>query len=70
VSEAPFLTAAGLDGQRVATETADPRALRQVFYFFDGGSDRKIIVSASCLPEDGAADTALFDASVKTLSLE
>jgi hypothetical protein len=71
VSEAPFSTAAGLDGQRVVvTETIEQRGLQQIFYFFDGGNDQKIMVSASCLAQDGVADAAMFDVSVKTFSLE
>ena len=71
VEEKPFATAAGLEGTRVVvTETLDEKELEQVFYFFDGGSNQKIIVSAACLLEDATQDAPLFDASLKSFSLE
>jgi hypothetical protein len=63
----PFVTAAGLDGIRA---TVNIRGLRQIFYFFDGGSGKIIIVNACCLLRDADRDTPLFDASLKTFSLE
>jgi len=71
VSQQAFTTAAGLDGTRLEiTDTLDKFDLRQVFYFFDGGSGNKVVVTASCLIGDSAADAPLFDASMKTFSLE
>jgi hypothetical protein len=71
VNQRPFLTAAGLDGIRVeATDMAGPYHLREIFYFFDGGSDNKLVVTASCLARDGIRDAPLFDASLKTFTLE
>jgi hypothetical protein len=63
----PFVTAAQLDGVRVTTNI---RHLRQILYFFDGGSGQIIIVDACCLIQHAGRDTPLFDASVKTFSLE
>jgi hypothetical protein len=71
VSESPYSTAAGLDGTRVVvTETVGGLNLQQAFYFFDGGNNQKIVLSAACLTKDGAVDAAMFDASVRTFSLE
>jgi hypothetical protein len=63
----PFVTAAQLDGVRVVTEI---RNLRQILYFFDGGSGQIIVVNACCLIRHAGHDTPLFDASLKTFSLE
>jgi hypothetical protein len=71
VSQQPFQTAAGLDGQRVVvTDTMGKLNLQQAFYFFDGGSNAKLVITASCLAADGATDAPLFDAALKTFTLE
>ena len=71
VSQQPFQTAAGLDGQRVVvTDTMGKMNLQQTFYFFDGGSNAKLVITASCLVSDGATDAPLFDAALKTFTLE
>jgi len=71
VSQQPFQTAGGLDGQRVVvTDAMGKMDLQQTFYFFDGGSNAKLVVTASCLSSDGAADAPLFDAALKTFTLE
>ena len=67
LDQRPFVTAAGLDGIRV---NLDIRDLRQILYFFDGGSNCIIVVNACCLSKSAARDTPLFDASLKTFSLE
>jgi hypothetical protein len=63
----PFVTAAGLDGIRV---TLTLRSLRHIFYFFDGGSGKIIIVNACCRLSDADRDVPLFDISLKTFTLE
>jgi hypothetical protein len=71
VSQQPFQTAGGLDGQRVVvTDTMGKINMQQTFYFFDGGSNAKLVVTASCLAADGAADAPLFDTALKTFTLE
>jgi hypothetical protein len=71
LSQEPFTTAAGLAGQKiVVTDTMNKIGVRQTFYFFDGGSDNKLVITASCAQPDGAADAVLFDAAMKTLTLE
>jgi hypothetical protein len=71
IDQRPFSTAAGLDGIRVViTDTVDKFHLRQIFYFFDGGSNQILVISACCLAADGARDTPIFDGSIRTFSLE
>ena len=71
VERRPFSTAAGLDGLRVEVAAlAGSYQLREFLYFFDGGSANKLVVTASCLESDAARDALLFDASLKTFSLE
>jgi hypothetical protein len=71
VSRRPFTTAAGLDGIRVViTDKVDKFYLQQMFYFLDGGSNQKLIISACCLMADGIRYAPIFDASIKTFSLE
>jgi hypothetical protein len=71
IDERPFSTTAGLDGIRaVVTDTVGKFRLEQVFYFFDGGANRILVISARCLAADGARAAPIFDASIKTLSLE
>lgn len=71
VSRQAFLTSAGLDGVRVeAAALAGSYHLRETFYFFDGGGGNKLTVTASCLAAESTQDVPLFDASLKTLTLE
>ncbi len=71
IEQGPFRTAGGIDGQRVVvTDTLGKINMRQTFYFFDGGSNAKLVVTASCLASDGATKAPLFDAAVKTFTLE
>ena len=71
VDQRPFFTAAGLDGSRVMiTDTVGRFHLQQIFYFFDGGSNQVLVISASCLAADGVREAPIFDASIKTFSLE
>jgi hypothetical protein len=66
-----FSTSAGLDGIRVVIANAGKkRDLLQVLYFFDGGSNKVIVVIANSLAYDGKREIPLFDASLKTFSLE
>jgi len=71
IDQRPFYTAAGLDGIRVViTDTVQKVHLQQIFYFFDGGSNQILIISGCCLVADGARKAPIFDASIKTFSLE
>jgi hypothetical protein len=70
MDQRPFATSAGLGIRVQVTEKGEKLKLQQIFYYFDGGSGKKLIVSGSCLAIDGLRETPLFDASVKTLSLE
>jgi hypothetical protein len=46
----------------------DKLDLQQIFYFFEGASDTKLVVTASSLVGDGAVYASIFDASLKTFS--
>lgn len=74
VSQVPFKTASGLDGVRVVVTDIVPQLnnarVEQVFYYFEGGGDKKLVITASCAASEAARNEALFDTSVKTLSLE
>jgi len=71
LSQQPFRTAGGIDGQRVVvSDTMGKINMQQTFYFFDGGSNAKLVITASCLAADGATDAPLFDAALKTFTLE
>jgi hypothetical protein len=70
-----FLTAAGLDGLRVVATgpllyRVDKTPIQEVLYFFDGGSNQKIIVRATCAKTRAERYTPLFDAALKTFTLE
>jgi hypothetical protein len=75
VSRQPFLTAAGLDGFRLVLEGpllagADEAPTCRVLYFFDGGSNQKIIVEGTCPRSLSSRYLPLIDAAMKTFSLE
>jgi hypothetical protein len=71
IDQRPFSTAAGLDGIRVVvTDTVGKFRLQQIFYFLDGGSNQVLVISACCLAADGDREAPLFDASIRTFSLE
>lgn len=71
LDQQPFTTSAGLEGTRVEIEDIFGKFnLRQTFYFFDGGSGNKLVITASCLVGDGAAEAPIFDGSMKTFTLE
>jgi hypothetical protein len=71
IDQRPFTTVAGLDGIRVViTDTVGQFHLQQIFYFFDGGSNQILVIGACCLAKDGASEAPLFDASIKTFTLE
>jgi hypothetical protein len=71
IDQRPFATAAGLDGIRVVvTDTVGKFHLQQIFYFFDGGAHQVLVISACCLAADGVHDAPVFDASIRTFSLE
>ncbi len=64
IDQRPFSTAAGLDGIRVVIiDKVQKVRLRQIFYFFDGGSNQILVISGCCLAEDGVREAPLFDAA-------
>jgi hypothetical protein len=67
-----FLTTAGLGGTRVVTaETVEGRPpTERILYFFDGGLGEKILITASCPTAYVARYAPLFDASMKSFTLE
>jgi len=67
--EQPFETSTGAKGVRlVAKDQLNKQDMQQIFYFFEGSSNNKFVVTASCLAGDGAQYAPVFDASVKTFS--
>lgn len=71
IDEKPFTTAGGLQGVRmVITDTVGKADLEQTFYIFAGDSDTKYVVTATCLIGDARHYAPIFDASMKTFSLE
>jgi hypothetical protein len=71
VDQRPFSTTAGLDGIRVAiTYALGKLHLQEIFYFFDGGSGKKIVATACRLATDDPREAPVFDASLKTFTLE
>ncbi len=69
IDEKPFETSSGVKGTRlVVKDTMGKVDMQQIFYFFEGASDAKLVVTASCLVGDGDHYTPLFDASLKTFS--
>jgi hypothetical protein len=71
IDQKPFSTAAGLDGIRVAIIARVGKfRLQQILYFFDGGGNQVLVISACGLAADGLREAPVFDASIKTFSLE
>jgi hypothetical protein len=69
VEEQPFETSTGAKGVRqVVKDTLGKLNMQQIFYYFEGSSDKKFVVTASCLDGDGDRYTPIFDASLKTFS--
>jgi hypothetical protein len=69
VDEQPFETSTGVKGVRqVVKDSLGKLNMQQIFYYFEGSSDNKFVVTASCLAGDGDQYTAIFDASLKTFS--
>ena len=67
--EQPFETSTGSKGVRlVAKDQLSKQDMQQIFYFFEGSSNNKFVVTASCLAGDGDQYAPVFDASVKTFS--
>src|SRR5580704_11725175 len=55
VDEQPFETSTGAKGVRlVAKDQLNKQDMQQIFYFFEGPSKNKFVVTASCLAGDGA----------------
>lgn len=74
VNRNAFKTSAGLDGTRVVVTDTVPQLnnarIEQVFYYFDGGGNNKLVLTATCPASDAATDEPLFDASMKSMTLE
>ncbi len=71
VSEAPFATAGGLTGtMRVMLATQHGKALRQSWFFVDGGNGSKYFLKGAALASDGDRRDAGFVAAVKTFRIE
>ncbi len=71
VDQQPFVTSAGLDGNRIVTRQPTPSVNAQiVYYLFDGGGGNKLMIAAACAASDAKQDTPLFDAAVKSFTLE
>lgn len=69
IDEKPFETSSGIKGTRlVVKDTVGKFDLQQIFYFYAGASDAKLVVTASCLVGDGDYYAPLFDATMKTFS--
>lgn len=69
IDEKPFETSAGVKGTRlVVKDTLGKINMQQIFYFFAGASDVKLVVTASSLVGDGTTYAPIFDASLKTFS--
>ena len=69
LDEKPFATSGGVQGTRVVVkDTLGKLNLQQIFYFFAGSGDTKIVVTASSLVDDGDQYAPVFDASMKTFS--
>jgi hypothetical protein len=69
LDQQPFETSAGDKGIRVVVSDSMSRLdLEQVFYFFDGASNSKLVVTASCLVGDADHYLPIFDATLKTFS--
>ncbi len=71
----PFATTAGLDGFRVLAtgplvDGADKTPTAFVFFFFDGGANKKIAVRCACSKNREARYVPLFDAAVRSFTLE
>jgi hypothetical protein len=65
--EEPFETTSGIKGIRAAfTLTASGNNIQFIDYFFQGGSDAKIVVTCSCSQPDGKRYTSIFDTILKT----
>ena len=69
--EKPFTTSAGANGVRlVANDGLGKQDMRQIFYFFAGSSNQKFVVTASALAADADLYASVFDASLKTFSVQ
>jgi hypothetical protein len=70
IDEQPFTTVSGLQGTRLTiSDTMGKLDLQQVFYFFAGQGDTKLVVTCSSLVGDGAQFAPIFDASLKSFTL-
>ena len=70
LSQAPFVTSAGLQGVRIVSQgTVVGRHVHQIFYIFPAPKNRKIILTASWLASDGAKYTQATDGAMKTFKL-
>ena len=71
VEQKSFTTASGIRGARVvADDTVRNSNLQQIFYFFAGSSMNKIVVTASSRAGDGDHFAPIFDAAMKTFTVQ
>ncbi|HSP62195.1 MAG TPA: hypothetical protein VLQ90_04355 [Pyrinomonadaceae bacterium] len=66
-----FATAAGVNGNKAIFETEFKGLLiRTVQYYIDGGTDRKFIVTGTCLVKDKDTFDSVFERAAKTFRVE
>jgi hypothetical protein len=69
VDEQSFETSAGVKGVRLVTNDGlGKEDMQQIFYFFEGSSNNKFVVTGSSLAADGDHYAPVFNASLKTFS--
>jgi len=69
LDQKPFEATTGVKGIRVVVkDTLGKVDMQQIFYFFEEGTDTKLVVTASCSVADGDHYASIFDASMKTFS--
>jgi hypothetical protein len=71
VEQKSFTTASGVRGARVVADDKLGKVdMRQTFYFFAGSSMNKIVVTASSRAADGDHFAPIFDAAMKTFTVQ
>jgi hypothetical protein len=66
-SQSEFTTDSKQSAVKVVTETEyKGQPLRQTFYFFEAGNDKKFVVTCTVLVEDGQSYEQIFDSSLRT----
>ena len=65
-----FSTSNKLKGERlVITSLQQGNVLRQTFYFFEGSKGKKLVITCSCLSENGESFDEIFEESLKTFQV-